>query len=233
MRVRFLHWLTLLVGISTPAGAPRLAAQAEKPPRDFTNIKLEEWGIEPVVPRKDPKTGFIVGGKNDTELIKRLTEINGKLIPKLEKAMRPKALSTAGFLGKDERLLDVLAEDNRYVVDERGLTHQELAKHLHAMGAVWRWQQKHKEAEAPFLYHGRKYRVKGEASRGFQPSPFDDDTKSGSNVKVTNLETGKEMWYGLLVPYMLERYGFYEGHGTNYRLEPRKVLEVFDFIKKQ
>jgi hypothetical protein len=30
---------------------------------------------------------------------------------------------------------------------------------------------------------------------------------------------------------MIERYGFYEGKGTPYRVEPGKVLEVLDFIK--
>jgi hypothetical protein len=30
---------------------------------------------------------------------------------------------------------------------------------------------------------------------------------------------------------MVERYGFYEGKGTTYRVDPRKVVEVFDFIK--
>ena len=30
---------------------------------------------------------------------------------------------------------------------------------------------------------------------------------------------------------MIERYGFYEGKGTPYRVDPAKVLEVFDFVK--
>jgi hypothetical protein len=30
---------------------------------------------------------------------------------------------------------------------------------------------------------------------------------------------------------MIERYGFYEGKGTRYRVEPRAVLEVLDFLK--
>jgi hypothetical protein len=32
---------------------------------------------------------------------------------------------------------------------------------------------------------------------------------------------------------MIERYGFYEGRGTSYRVEPRQVLEVFDFLKER
>jgi hypothetical protein len=32
---------------------------------------------------------------------------------------------------------------------------------------------------------------------------------------------------------MIERYGLYEGKGTPYRVEPRRVLEVFDFVKRK
>ena len=70
-------------------------------------------------------------------------------------------------------------------------------------------------------------------SKFVQSSPFDDDTQSGSNVTVSNLDNGKELSYGLLVPFMIERYGFYEGRGTRYRLEPRAILEVFDFLKRK
>jgi hypothetical protein len=213
-------------------GTARTTAQGGESLQDFTSIKLEDYGIKPVEPKKDGKTGFNVGGKNATELIKKLTDINGKSIAELEAAMRPGVDSTAGFLGKTEKLLDVMAADNKFVVDELGLTHQELSRHLHAMAAVWEWQFKNNQLEAEFLYHGQKFRVKVVSSRGFQDSPFDDGTKSGSNATVQNLTNGKKLEYGLLVPYMIERYGFYEGQGTSYRVDPRKVVEVFDFIKK-
>ena len=219
--------------LSAALGIGRAPAQDREAIKDFTNIKLDAFGIKAVEPKKDAKTGFIVGDKNPNDLIKKLTEINGKPIVDLEKAMRPGAASMAGFLGKDEKLLEVIAADNKYVVDELGSTHQDLAKHLHAMGAVWLWQLKYKQLESEFLYRGRKFKVKGVSTFGFQDSPFSDGTKSGSNVTVHNLSNGKNLEYALLVPYMVERYGFYEGKGTSYRVDPRKVVEVFDFIKEK
>jgi hypothetical protein len=213
------------------AAFPLSGSSGREPPlEDFTTIKLADYGIQPVKPAKDPRTGFIVGGKNATALIEGLTEINGRSIAELEKVMRPGASSRVGFLGKEEKLLEILAADNRYVVDEAGLTHQELAHHLHALGAVWRRQMKDKHPEAEFLYHGRKFKVKGVASRGFQDSPFEDGTRSGSDVTIHNLSNGKKLACALLVPYMVERYGFYEGKGTSYRVDPRQVVEVFDFL---
>src|SRR5262245_58532311 len=113
--------------------APQAPPKEQLPIKDFTSVDPVTLGVIAVQPKKDPKTGFIVGGKNPTKLIRTLPEINGRSIADLEKHMRPGAESDVGsekgFLGKDEALLEVLAADNRFVVDEAGLTHQELAEH--------------------------------------------------------------------------------------------------------
>ncbi|MCI0683973.1 MAG: hypothetical protein L0Y71_17840 [Gemmataceae bacterium] len=212
------------------------AATAGEP--DLTKAAPKDLGIEFVKPAKDDKTGFTVGGKNETAVIRKLTEINGRTIAQLEKDMRPGAKSQVGsrlgFLGKDEKLLDILAEDNDFVVGKLGLTHQELATHLHIVGAIGV-----KNAAAAgkdgftFRYHGRRYRIAVVMATGFQQSPFYDDTRTNTNATLTNLTTGAKLGYSLLVPHMIERYGFYEGHGTPYRVDPRKVVEVFDFLTEK
>jgi hypothetical protein len=215
-------WLTALALLAL------LAAGSPADPTDYTKVDPKSLGIDPVAPRKDDRTGFVVGGKNATALIGKLPEIAGRSIADLEKDMRPGALSGKGFLGKDERLLDVLVEDNRYVVDKLGLTHQELARHLHVLGAL---AGKHAAAKpVEIAYHGRKLRIRAIVSKGFQDSPFKDGTKTNCNATVENLGNGKRLGYSLLVPYMIERYGFYEGKGTPYRVEPRKVLDVLEFL---
>jgi hypothetical protein len=198
--------ILLCASCFAPSGS---AARAHQPHKDYKNLDLTDfldlgkYYVKPVDPKKDPKTGFVVGGKNDTALIQGLKEINGRTIADLEKDMRPGAEfpfgSNAGFLGPKEKLLDVLAADNRYVVDELGLTHQELAKHLHAMGTIGLWKQ---TQEVEFTYRGRRFKVKAGPTSGTQPSPFRDGTNSGTNVTVHNLDNGKKLEYALLVPYM-------------------------------
>jgi hypothetical protein len=193
--------------------------------------------IGPVTPKEDPKTGFVVGGKNATALIKKLGEINDISIADLEKKMRPGSgadMSVAGFLGKDESLLEVLAADNQYVVEELGLTHQELAKHLHVLGAIGKLQFRHGQQDKAFTYHGRKFKViKFTSTHGTQPSPFNDGTWTQNDAIVQNVDNGKQLGFSLLVPFMIERYGFYEGKGTSYRVDPRNVVEVLDFLKEK
>lgn len=226
---------TLLVAASAAllvAARPALAGEL----LDYTEFDLESAGIKTVAPTKDPKTGFVVGGKNETKLFRKLTEINGRTIAKIEADMRPGAKtevgSDAGFLGKDERLLEVLASDNQLVVDDLKLTHQQIARHLHALGAI----ASHLEAmrkPPEFRYHGRRFRVELQHSRGYQLSPFHDGTKHSSNATVTNLDNKATVSYALLVPFMIERYGFYEGQGTEYRVDPLAVVKVLDFLVRQ
>jgi len=206
------------------AAAP-LTADEPGGTKDFSEASPAELGIAWVDERQDPKTGFLVGGKNATSLIKKLTELNGRPIDRLEQAMRPGAASEKGFLGTDETLLEVLAADNRNVVNERRLTHQQLARALRMLAAIG---QKHPVQE--FAYRGRRYRVNVQYYRGFQESPFDDGTRANSEATIENLSNGKSLQFSLLVPDMIERYGFYEGRGTPYRVEPRRILEVCDFL---
>src|SRR5262249_15816199 len=121
--------------------------------------KFAEAGVKPFTPKKDPKTGFVVGGTNATALIRKLTEINGRTVAAPGKGMRPEKLSRGGFLGKDEKLLEVMAADNEYVVEQLGLTHQELAMHLHLMGAIGERLGAQRGKPKTFLYHGRKFSV--------------------------------------------------------------------------
>jgi hypothetical protein len=219
---------SLVVVCLTLASVPLPPLRAEPPPKDYTDVKSEDLGVTLVKAKKDPKTDFVVGGKNATSLIKKLTEINGVAIADLEKAMRPGELSRSGFLGKDESLLEVLAADNEYVVDKLGLTHQELAKHLLILAAIGE-----REKDKEFTYHGSRFKLTVWYAKGFQDSPFKDDTKTNTDVTIDNLTNDKRLRFSLLVPVMMERYGFYEGKGTSYRVDPRKLVEALDFLKEK
>ena len=206
-------------------------------------LTYEELGINPFPEQQSG--GFKIGGVISTDTIRQLTEINGIPIEELERKMRPVnstdrylprhfdegrnleggGMSQAGFLGRQERLLDVLVQDNDYVLS-LGLTHQDLAKELKYARELY-----FKLGVREFTYHGKRYRLKIEASRGIQRSPFNDGTMASSDMEITNFDTGKSLKTSLLVLHMIERYGFYEGHGTPYRVSPEDIIEVFDFLK--
>jgi hypothetical protein len=241
--------LTFGCGRTTPPSSEPAESVTEAPSFEelgITPALLKDLAITPVSPKQDPRTGFVVGGKNSTELILGLKEINGLTIADIEKDMRPpppkfKGLSsneikeyligvrsTSGFLSATEKLLEVMAEDNRDVVESLGLTHQALARPLLVLPALARGP---KRGGAEVSYRGNRFVVHVLPYKGDQLSPFRDGTETSCDVKVENLGNGKSIRYSLLAPQMIERYGFYEGKGREYRVEPRQVLEVFPFLK--
>lgn len=201
-----------------------MSAMAQDSVKDWKDVPLKDLGYEPVKPMKE-KSGFVIGGKNPTELIRKLTHINGKSIKALEDFMRPGASSTKGFLGKDESLLEILAEDNDYVTGKLGMTHQDLARPLLILAAIVERDKKE------ITYHGKRFSLKLNLFRGVQVSPFNDDTSTNKEVELTNLDNKQSLRYSVLVPIMIERYGFYEGKGTPYRVPPQKIVDVLDFLK--
>lgn len=190
------------------------------------NVKLkreltaQELGITPFPETVQPD-GFRIGSSNSTDAIRRLTTINGHSIEELERRMR-----STGFLGSQERLLDVMAQDNDYV-QSQGLTHQDLASQLRYVEELY-----FKLRIREFTYRGRRYDVNVVQWRGIQDSPFNDGTGASSDMQITNLDTGTSLSASLLLPDMIERYGFYEGKDTPYRLDPQQIIEVFDFLKE-
>ena len=229
IRLGLVSAIAILLTIATLVNA---ADEAKD--KDYKDVPLADIGVSPVKPKKEAKTGFIIGAKNATDLVRKLTEINDRTIADLEKDMRPGAPSEvgsrAGFLGQDESLLDVLAMDNEFVVDKLGLTHQDIARPLLIAAAIGH-SKRFDEESTKFRYHGQNYRVKMICYKGFQDSPFYDKTATSCDAVLENLTNGKKLKFSPLVPFMVERYGFYEGKGTSYRVEPADVLEMFPYLK--
>ena len=113
---------------------------------------------------------------------------------------------------------------------ELGLTHQQLADPLRVAQNVWR--QQGGRDEVTFNFEGRQYKVKGTTWRGTQQSPFGDKTGTNVDMTVTNLNNNAKVTYSGLVPDMIWRYGFYEGKETPYRVDPKDIVAVFDFLSR-
>lgn len=172
------------------------------------------------------KSGFKVGGANSTDLIRKLDSLAGQPIAKLQERLRPMHDSMAGFLGQSESLIAVLTDDNDFVLSQN-LTHQDLALPL-----LYTREHYSRGRGKEFTYRGRRFSVQLTAYRGMQFSPFDDKTGTNVDMIIKNEDTNASLSCSGLLPDMIQRYGFYEGKGTSYRLEPSKILEVFDFLKR-
>jgi hypothetical protein len=218
----------VVLGISNGDDANSVNAQELV---DVAKLTPKVLGFAFLESKVDPRTGFSVAGKNTNEQIRNLKSINGRPIADLEVDMRPGGYSAEGFLGKEERLLDVLVADNLFVLEQNGLTHQDLARPLLRVGYGAVHSKVVKTAE--IRYGKLRLKIHATLSRGFQVSPFRDGTKTNAFITVENLASGKKLKYSLLVPHMIERYGFYEGKGTSYRVDPKAIIEVFELKEEE
>ncbi len=179
---------------------------------------------------------FIVDADNSDEAIRHLTQISNTSIPDIEDRARPCAYSKwphcsgAGFLARNESLIDRLLADNDYV-HSKGLTHAKLAEPLAVMGALpetlcQRNDPASRLAGGTCLWNGVSFTVEIMAYFGYQESIFNDELRSNIDVRVINTATGQVITYSeMLIPYIYE-YGFYEGD-TPYRLSPESIVRMF------
>lgn len=213
-------------------------------------------------------TGFIVGGRNETSVIRSLAQINGIPIAELERNMRGGFDGTAEdiedfrdsvgempkpplsfvklqpyfgiFLGPEESLINLLAEDNDTVLNI-GLTHQELAdfldnfiplRPLHGAPAYIEGQSQG-IPYGTFTFNNISYYLEVIGGRGGEGSPFQDGLAGSYDFFITRIDSGAQIHFGSMQPELMRRYGFYEGKQTAYRIDPRKLAEFADLTPKR
>lgn len=223
LRLRLAWALLLVLVIHCQA-----MADSPPPPVPLSENQATELGLNFVTSYTEAESGFIIAGKNSSDVIRNLKTLHKRPIAELEKVMRPgadfAASSESGFLGEAESLIEVLAADNDTVTQKLKLSHAQLARPLLVIGY---YAARHASTKPIAVSYGKEvFEVNSALSRGFQESPFEDGTKTNATILITNLRTGQKLNYSLLVPHMIERYGFYEGKGTPYRVDPAKIAQV-------
>jgi len=195
------------------------------------------------------------GLHSEEELI-QTKMITGRSVVEMTELGRPGRSSGAGFMAQDEDVLSVLRGDNR-LVGQLGLTHAQMARPLFH---VWNMMLRDIELKRMgrfwdhvdyLLYNGVKVYLKGQGTRGWQESLFDDEIlgmyqfeiwrelnpeekaflsdRYGHLSEKQMAELIKKLTHihtGEMVPYYVMRYGFYEGH-TDYRADPLAIARIF------
>jgi hypothetical protein len=185
----------------------------------------------------DPKTSFIIGGQNRTDLIKSMQTFSGLSISELEQRTSPGVnLGTSydGFKGEQESFLDILASDNDFVLSQ-GNSHQELAEPLlYAVALAEKLSFLSKschgnelKGQVIYKFYNHQYLLEWKESNNNIISPFNDGYSSNKYLYITNLTNNKKIGFSGLLPFLIYKYGFYEGIQTCYRLAPSEIIKVF------
>jgi hypothetical protein len=139
--------------------------------------------------------------------------------------MMPGTLSAHGFLGEDSRNLSDILQADRSAVEQLGITNEQLAARMRHLT----------ETAIPGL--GRpmivddNFEVTVEDYMGRLPCPFQDNAKVDKRqTLVRRLDTGVIMRWTDLNVHMIEQHGFYEGHGSVYRLDPKELARFLGIL---
>jgi hypothetical protein len=213
-----LAWPEIVRSVPEESQWPQLP---EGEPARIPDLTGLEFKISPVLPNKDPKTGFVTGGSNPTALIERLSEINGQPINELEKWLKQE-----GFLREQDRLLEIMATDNR-ATEALGVSHQELARHLKVMYKAPDYFQ------CACYYHNTRFIVKFERYFDSEGCPLGVTGVPMTYVSVKNVDNKQQIRYSLLTMHLIDRYGFYGRKEEKDWVDPQRIVEVFDFLKKK
>jgi len=146
-----------------------------------------------------------------------------KILDNIQDQMKPGKITLSGFLGNDDRkLIDILIEDDA-VVKRMDLTHEDIAQKM-----IY-FKDKGLKGLGEFIKVPPHFEVRVDSVRGKIPCPFGDPgVFKKINTTVKNLDKNMEITYTDLNIHMIYAHGFYEGKGSDFRLEPKKIITTLE-----
>lgn len=149
-----------------------------------------------------------------------------KQLPQLDEVQRrmaPGVITRDGFLGTDVRkLVDILEADDAEV-HRLDLSHELIAV------TMQRFRDAGEAGLGDYITVEPHFEVRVDSVRGRLPSPFGGKgTWPKTNITVRNLELGEEVVYTDLSIHMIRDYGFYEGKGAPFRLDPVRLVRILE-----
>lgn len=143
-------------------------------------------------------------------------------LDRIQARMQPGVMTLKGFLGNDDRKLsDIIAHDALSLAKVKmtnGLVADTLEKLTEKARDIM---------EIEKIIDGR-YKITVRDDRGLIPSPWGDGLFGKGDSELIDMITGLRFrWNGLTI-HMIRNHGFYNGRGSDYRIEPELFQKIVD-----
>ncbi|MDT4762501.1 hypothetical protein [Sphaerochaeta sp. PS] len=147
---------------------------------------------------------------------------------KIQQEMKKGVITLDGFLGDDKRkLVDIIASD-ALTVSKHRTTHEAIASRME-----W-FKELGFTGLGQFITIDERFEVKVETVRGLLPSPFGGPNMYGKvNTTVVNKVKERTIVYTDLHIHFIADYGFFEGKGSPFRLEPEDLIDILEVPKEE
>ena len=124
-------------------------------------------------------------------------------------------------------LIDILQEDDAEV-KRRNLTHERIAERMSE------FREAGKRGLGEFISVPPHFEVRVDSVRGKLPCPFKHPgLLRKTNIIVRNLQNDREITYTDMHIHMIGEHGFYEGRGSNFRLEVKDLVEILEISQPE
>jgi hypothetical protein len=131
-------------------------------------------------------------------------------------------LRHGNYLRSDERPLQRIIDDDEAEVVRLGLDLEAVTDKMRHL-----FEQGRKAMGDPVVVDDA-YEVTVLEYRGTTPSPWMDHYNAPKSVVETrNVNTGRALRFSLLSLHLIRNYGFFQGKGSPFRIEPRDLHEFF------
>ena len=156
------------------------------------------------------------------QLEKRMRE-NGTEFPE-DDGGNYRYCSSTGYLGPDDSLIKTINDDLTYL-KTLGISPKTIA---HPMKLIRAHYKSTGEIKFNIVINGRNYHVEIKGPNWSTSCPFIDSHDTSENEYVVTNESGDKYYFVGLMPHLIETHGFFEGKGTDYRLEPNTIIKFFN-----
>lgn len=140
---------------------------------------------------------------------------------KLEEMLRSSRIVSGGFLGDDPRPIEEIIETDLGTLEELGYDQHQIAQRMVDLGSI----------AVPrlglWVDAGGNLEVRSEDYKGSIICPWPHSGRFDKRFTcVRQKDSGKEIRWTDLQVHMIDEHGFFEGRGSNFRIEPAVLVDV-------
>jgi hypothetical protein len=137
-----------------------------------------------------------------------------------EALLRASNISGCGFLGTDTRDLWEIIQEDSADVRALGQSTDAIAARLRELTAVGQ------KGLGEWVPAGKRLQVQCDDSRGVIPCPWPHHVRCLKRTTTIRTDAGDVLRWSDLNVHLIEAHGFFEGRGSPFRLEPKKIIAV-------
>lgn len=140
---------------------------------------------------------------------------------KLEELLRSSRLAAGGFMGYDTRSVSEVIDADAAELSRLGFTKEQAAERMReitqvAISGLGTWVQVGDDLEG-----------KVDEAKGRLICPWPHKGKLSKRITVVKvIETGESIRWSDLNTHLISEHGFFEGKGSNFRIEPRELVRI-------